>query len=120
MQSNVWLATSPSNWARLVGGQFDAEGSSGADPATALIGRISPLKTLEFSFMQWLMGDLVVQRVQCGKVCYSREGNVCNEALHVIGLYALGDKVSLPEGLGACEGWIKLSHGLGHLVPGIA
>ena len=25
----------------------------------------------------------------------SREGNVCNEALHVIGLYGLGDKISL-------------------------
>ena len=25
----------------------------------------------------------------------SREDNVCNEALHVIGLYGLGDKVSL-------------------------
>ena len=25
----------------------------------------------------------------------SREGNVCNDALHVIGLYGLGDKISL-------------------------
>ena len=24
-----------------------------------------------------------------------REGNVCNDALHVIGLYGLGDKISL-------------------------
>ena len=25
----------------------------------------------------------------------SREGNVCNDALHVIGLYGLGDKIAL-------------------------
>ena len=46
----------------------------------------------------------------------SREESVCNEALQVIGLY--GQRLSLPEGLGACEGGIKLSHGPGHAVPG--
>ena len=53
-------------------------------------------------------GKLVVQRVQNGKVRLKfglktkailqvifREDNVCNEALHVIGLYGPGDKVSL-------------------------
>ena len=51
---------------------------------------------------------LVVQSVQCGKVrlrfgpkdesdssSNSREDNVCNEALHVVGLHGSGDKVSL-------------------------
>ena len=33
----------------------------------------------------------------------SRENNGCNGALHVIGLYGRGDKVSLPGGLGACS-----------------
>ena len=49
----------------------------------------------------------------------SRDSNVCNEALHVTGLYGLGDKVSL-EGLGAGNGGIELSHGPGHAVPGNA
>ena len=35
----------------------------------------------------------------------SREDTLCNGALHVIGLYGPGDKVSLSllEGVGACE-----------------
>ena len=44
----------------------------------------------------------------------SREGNVCNETLHVIGLYGLGDKISL---------FLKdclEPHGPGHAVPGNA
>ena len=44
----------------------------------------------------------------------SRERNVCNEALHVIGLYGPGDKISLSlslKGLGAGKGGIGLSHG---------
>ena len=50
----------------------------------------------------------------------SREDTVCNEALHVIGLYGPGDKISLslPEELGVCEGGIKLSPG--HAGPGTA
>ena len=38
----------------------------------------------------------------------SREGNVCNDALHVIGLYGPGDKIFL-----FLQDW-----GLGHAVPG--
>ena len=58
--------------------------------------------------IQETCGDTVAQRVQCGKVRMkfglrtknvssgvSRENNVCNGALHVIGLYGLVDKVSL-------------------------
>ena len=45
----------------------------------------------------------------------SREDNVCNDALHVIGLYGPGDKVSLPWRLGAREGGVKLSHCLGYV-----
>ena len=50
-------------------------------------------------------GDSVDRRVRCGKVKVkyglktkaraSGEDNVCNEVLHVIGLYGPGDKVSL-------------------------
>ena len=50
----------------------------------------------------------------------SREGNVGNDALHVIGLYGPGDKVSLLEELGVGKGGIELSHGPGHAVPGNA
>ena len=52
----------------------------------------------------------------------SRQDSVYSDALHVIGLYGRGDKVSLSllEGLGACEGDIKLSHGPGQAVPGKA
>ena len=49
----------------------------------------------------------------------SREDNVCNDALHVIGLYGLVAR-SLLEGLGACEGGVKLSHCPGCAVPGNA
>ena len=50
----------------------------------------------------------------------SREGNVCNDALHVVGLYGPGDKIFFfPAGLGAGKGGIELSHGPGHAVPGI-
>ena len=49
--------------------------------------------------------------------CGSREGNVCNDTLHVIGLYGLGDKISL-----FLQDWelagIKLSHGPGRAIPG--
>ena len=50
----------------------------------------------------------------------SREDNVCNDALHVIGLYGPGDKVSLPWRLGAREGGVKLSHCPRYVVPGDA
>ena len=53
-------------------------------------------------------GKWAAQRVQCGRVTAklgrrtknassggSREGNVCNDALHVIGLCGPGDKISL-------------------------
>ena len=81
------------------------------------------------------VGDTVAQRVQGGKVRMkssvgddsvssgvSRENNVCNGALHVIGLYGPGDKDDLPflGGLGACDGGTKLSHCPGHVVPGNA
>ena len=48
----------------------------------------------------------------------SREGNVCNDALHVIGLYGPGDKISL-----FLKDWrvgkvgLELPHGPGHAVP---
>ena len=47
----------------------------------------------------------------------SREGNVCNEALHVIGLYGPGDKISLflQDCVQRC---LELSRGPGHAVPG--
>ena len=49
----------------------------------------------------------------------SREGNVCNGALHVIGLHGPGDKISLfPAGLGVGKGGTELPHGPGHAVPG--
>ena len=52
----------------------------------------------------------------------SREGNVCNDALHVIRLYGPGNKISLslPAGLGAGKGGLQLSHGPGHAGPGNA
>ena len=52
-------------------------------------------------------GDSVAKRVQCGSEgglwsgdegvssSASREGNVCNDALHIIGLRGPGDKISL-------------------------
>ena len=49
-------------------------------------------------------GNWAFQRVLCGKVgaklgqrisSGSREGNMCNNALHVIGMYGPGDKISL-------------------------
>ena len=47
----------------------------------------------------------------------SREGNVGNDALHVIGLYGPGDKISL-----FLQDWggFELPHGPGHAVPGNA
>ena len=77
-------------------------------------------------------GKWAAQRVQCGKVrmklgrmtkalnrVFLERTNVCNGALHVIGLYGLGDQVSLfLEDWGACEGDIKLSHWPGYVVPG--
>ena len=49
------------------------------------------------------------------------ESNVCNEALHVIGLYGPSEQgLSLPGGLGACEGGIKLSQCPRYVVPGNA
>ena len=47
----------------------------------------------------------------------SREGNVCNDELHVIGLHGPGDKLSFLEGLGAGDGGTELPHGPGHAVP---
>ena len=44
----------------------------------------------------------------------SREGNVCNDALHVVGLHGPSDKT------GVGKGGTKLSHGPGHAVPGTA
>ena len=49
----------------------------------------------------------------------SPENNVCNGALHVIGLYGPGDKVSFGR-LGACEGDVELSHCPGYVVRGNA
>ena len=46
----------------------------------------------------------------------SRDSNVCNDALHVIGLY--GQDLSFPARLGAGKGGVGLSHGSGHAVPG--
>ena len=76
------------------------------------------------------MGNGLPKGVQCGRVetklgrktkYGSREGNVGNDALHVIGLHGPGDKISLfLEGLGAGEGGIELPHGPGHAVPGNA
>ena len=47
----------------------------------------------------------------------SREGNVFNDALHVIGLYGPGNKISL-----FLQDWelakVALSQGPGHAVPG--
>ena len=48
----------------------------------------------------------------------SREGNVCNDALHVIGLHGPGGKICLLEGLGAGKGGIEFPHGPAHAVPG--
>ena len=51
----------------------------------------------------------------------SREGNVCNDSLHVVGLHGPRDKISLyPAGVGVGNGGTKLSHGPGHAVPGNA
>ena len=50
----------------------------------------------------------------------SREGTVCNDALHVIGLYGPGQDLSFLEGLVAGEGGFELPHGPGHAVPGNA
>ena len=48
-----------------------------------------------------------------------REGNVGNEALHVIGLYGPGDKISLFLQDGELAGF-ELPHCPGHAVPGTA
>ena len=49
----------------------------------------------------------------------SRRGNMCNDALHVVGLHGLGDKISL-----FLQDWelakVALSYGPGHAVPGNA
>ena len=50
----------------------------------------------------------------------SREGKVCDKALHVIGLQASWQDPSFLEGLGAGKGGIELPHGPGHAVPGNA
>ena len=42
----------------------------------------------------------------------SREGNVCNDALHVIGLYGPGGKISL-----FLQGWELTKVGPGRAVP---
>ena len=78
-------------------------------------------------------GKWAAQRVQCGESegearsedesvfsSGSREGNVCNDALHVIGMHGLGDKISL-----FLQDWelAKVAlcpHGPGHAVPGNA
>ena len=56
------------------------------------------------------------------KVCLSgsREGNVGNGALHVIGLHGPGGQISFVGGLGAGKGVFELPHGPGHAVPGNA
>ena len=59
-------------------------------------------------------------RMESVSSCGSQEGNVCNDALHVIGLHGPGGKLSCLEGLGAGEGGIVLPHGPGRAVPGIA
>ena len=49
----------------------------------------------------------------------SRKGSSCNDALHVIGLYGPGHKISLfPSGLGAGKGGCELPQGPGHAVSG--
>ena len=49
----------------------------------------------------------------------SREGNVCNDALHVIGVaWAWWQYLSFREGLGAGKGGFEVPHGPGHAVPG--
>ena len=50
----------------------------------------------------------------------SREGNVCNHALHVVGLHGLGDKISLfLQEWELAKGGTKLPHGMAlHAVPG--
>ena len=51
----------------------------------------------------------------------SREGNVCNDALRVLGLLRFGGMTSLfLKGLGAGKGGFELPHGPGHVVPGNA
>ena len=56
------------------------------------------------------------------RVSLERENSVCDGALHVIGLYGPGDKISLslPGGLGADTGGIEWSHCPGYVVPGKA
>ena len=51
----------------------------------------------------------------------SREGNVCNDALHVIGLHGPGGKISLfLKDCDAGKGGTELSHGPEHAMPGNA
>ena len=46
---------------------------------------------------------------------------MCNDALHVIGLYGPGGQdLSFLAGLGAGKGGIELSHGPAHAMPGHA
>ena len=48
-----------------------------------------------------------------------RDGKVCNDALHVIGLYGPGDEITLfLQGWELAKGGLELSHGPGHAVPG--
>ena len=69
----------------------------------------------------WESGDEALSKDESASSDGSREDNVCNEALHVIGLFGLGKKISpFLEGLGADEGGIELPHGPGHAVPGNA
>ena len=50
----------------------------------------------------------------------SREGNVGNDALHVVGLHGRGDKISFRARLGLGKGGTELPHGPGHALPGNA
>ena len=57
---------------------------------------------------------------ESGSSSGSREGNVGNDALHVIGLPEPGGKLCFLGGLGAGKGGFELPHGPGHAVPGNA
>ena len=69
----------------------------------------------------WESEDEVLSEDERVSSTGSRENNVCNCALHVIGLYGVWRQGLSFTGalgaLGACEG-IKLSHCPGHVVPG--
>ena len=66
---------------------------------------------------EWKVGKSPMWESEDASSTASREGNVCNDALHVVGLRGR-QCLSFPAGLGVGKGGTELPHGPAHAVPG--